>query len=131
MRSTLIVRLLLAAAALVVAASLIDVERDHDGCQDAAGKAYLASQARGAELAVRVESMLRECEGSEPLNRIALGLRIERPRVAARLAREAARREPDSYVAWGVLAVAAPPREAAAAQRRARALNPLSAAAGP
>ena len=124
-------RLLLAAAALAVAVSLVGLERDHDGCQDAVGKAYLASNAPEPELAGRIDSVLRECDGAEPLNRIAVGLRIERPRAAARLARAAARREPASYVAWGVLAVAAPPGEAAVAARRARALNPLSAAASP
>jgi hypothetical protein len=131
MRSTLIVRLLLAAAALAVAASLIGLERDHDACEQATRGAFLASQAPGPVLAGRLDALIRECDGAEPLTQIAVGLRIERPRAAARLAREAARREPDSYVAWGVLAVAAPPAEATVAQRRARALNPLSAAASP
>jgi hypothetical protein len=128
MRSTLIVRLLLAAAALAVAASLVGLERDHDDCQDALRRAFLASDAPAPELAGSIDSLLRECDGAEPLTQIAVGLRIERPRAAARLAREAARREPDSYVAWGVLAVAAPPGEAARAAGRARALNPLSTA---
>jgi len=111
--------------------SLVGLERDHEGCQDAVERAYLASRAPGPELRGHVDEVVRECRGAEPLNRIAVGLRIERPRAATRLARVAAQREPDSYVAWGVLAVAAPPAEAAAAKRRAGALNPLSVGASP
>ncbi|HEU0018907.1 MAG TPA: hypothetical protein VFQ14_01320 [Thermoleophilaceae bacterium] len=131
MRSTLIARLLLAAVAIAVAVSLVGLERDQEGCQDAVERAYLASQAPAAELRGHVDEVVRECRGAEPLNRIAVGLRIERPGVAARLARIASRREPDSYVAWGVLAVAAAPAEAAAARRRAGELNPLSVGASP
>jgi hypothetical protein len=131
MRSTLIARLLLAAVALAVAVSLVGLERDHAGCQEAAGRAYLANRAPAPELRGRIDELVRECRGAEPLNRIAVGLRIERPGAAARLARVAAQREPDSYVAWGVLAVAAPPAEAAAAERRAGELNPLSVGANP
>ena len=114
-----------------MAVSLVGLEHDHEGCEDAATRTYLASRAPAPELSERIDELARECRGAEPLNRIAVGLRIERPRAAARLARVAARREPDSYVAWGVLAVAAPPAEAAAAKRRAAALNPLSVGAGP
>ena len=117
--------------AIAVAVSLIGVERSHDRCQDAVGRAYLANRAPAPELRGHIDDVLSECDGAEPLNRIAVGLRVERPRAATRLAREAARREPDSYVAWGVLAVAAPPGEAAIAARRARELNPLSADASP
>jgi hypothetical protein len=131
MRSTLIARLLLATAALAVAAALVGLERDHDRCQDATRAAFLASRAPAPELRQRTRELARDCDGAEPLNRIAVGLRAERPRAAADLARTAAAREPDSYVAWGVLAATAPPREAAAATRRARALNPLSAGASP
>jgi hypothetical protein len=131
MRSTLIARLLLAAVALAVVVSLVGLERDHESCQDAVGRAYLANRAPTAELRGHTDEVVHECRGAEPLNRIAVGLRIERPRAAARLARVAAQREPDSYVAWGVLAVAAPPAEAAAAKRRAGELNPLSVGASP
>jgi hypothetical protein len=131
MRSTLIARLLLAAAAIAVAVSLVGLERDHEGCQDAVERAYLANRAPAPELRGHIEGVVRECDGAEPLNRIAVGLRVERPHAAARLARIAAQREPDSYVAWGVLAVAAPPAEAAAAKRRAEELNPLSVGASP
>jgi hypothetical protein len=131
MRSTLIARLLLAAVALAVAVSLVGLERDHEDCQDAVERAYLANRAPGPELRGHIDEVVRECRGAEPLNRIAVGLRIERPYAAARLARVAARREPDSYVAWGVLAVAAPPAEAAVAKRRAGELNPLSVGASP
>ncbi len=117
--------------AIAVAVSLIGVERDHDRCQDAVGRAYLANRTPAPELQGHIDEVVRECDGAEPLNRIAVGLRIDRPRAATELAREAARREPDSYVAWGVLAVSAPPAEAAVAARRARALNPLSAGASP
>lgn len=111
--------------------SLVGLERDHEGCQDAVERAYLANRAPGPELRGHIDEVVRECRGAEPLNRIAVGLRIERPYAAAHLARVAAQREPDSYVAWGVLAVAAPPAEAAAAKRRAGKLNPLSVGAGP
>jgi hypothetical protein len=131
MRSTLIARLLLAAVAICVAAALVGLDRDYEDCQDAVGRAYLASRAPAAELRRHTDAVVRECRGADPLNRIAVGLRIQRPRVAARLARIAAEREPDSYVAWGVLAVAAPPAEAAAAERRAGELNPLSVVANP
>lgn len=117
--------------AIAVAAALIGLERDHDGCQDAVRATFLASRAPAALLDRRADTLVRECRGAEPLEQIAVGLRTTRPAVAARLARVAAAREPDSYVAWGVLAVAASPREAAAAARRARALNPLSVVASP
>lgn len=117
--------------AIAVALSLAGLERDHERCQDAVGRAYLATRAPAAELRGRTDEMVRECGGAEPLNQIAVGLRIERPRAAARLARIAAQREPESYVAWGVLAVAAPPAEAATAKQRAGELNPLSVGANP
>ena len=117
--------------AIAVAVSLIGLERDHDDCQDAVRLTFLASRAPEPQLQRRADALVGTCQGAEPLNQIAAGLRADRPRVAARLARVAATREPDSYVAWGVLAVAAPPREAAAAARRARALNPLSGGASP
>ncbi len=123
--------MLLAVAALAVAGVLIGLERDHDGCQEAARTAFLASNASGSQLQAAADDLVRACDDAEPLNRIALGLRVERPRVAARLARTAAARDPDSYVAWGILAVAAPPAEAAAAKRQAGALNPLSVVASP
>ena len=113
-------------AALAVAGALVGLERDHDDCQDAVRATFLASHAPEALLRQRADSLLSDCDGAEPLEQIAVGLRATRPRVAARLARAAAAREPDSYVAWGVLATAAPPQEAARAARRARALNPLS-----
>lgn len=116
---------------LAVALSLVGLERDHQGCQDAVERAYLAHRAPAPELRGHVDDVVRECRDAEPLNQIAVGLRIERPHIAARLARVAAQREPDSYVAWGVLAVAAPPAEAAVAKRRAGALNPLSVGANP
>jgi len=115
------------ALAIAVTVALIGLERDHDGCQDAARSVFLSSNAPESRLRSSADVLARECGGAEPLNRAALGLRIERPSIAARLARTAAAREPESYVAWGILAVAAPPSEAAAAARRARALNPLSA----
>lgn len=118
--------MLLAAAAVGVAVALYGLERDHDRCQEALRATFLASQGPGPVLERRADALERECDGAEPLEQIATGLRAARPRVAARLARAAAAREPDSYVAWGVLAVAAPPPEAARAARRARALNPLS-----
>jgi len=132
MRSTVVVRLVIAVAALAVAVSLLGIERDRDSCDDAVRQAYLGTKApEPGLLDARIDSVIADCKGSEPLTGIAVGLRVERPRAAARLARAAAEREPDSYVAWGVLAVAAPPAEAAVAARRARALNPLSVAAGP
>jgi len=117
--------------ALAVAVSLVGLERDHEGCQSATTGAYLASRAPAPELRGRIDEVVRECRDAEPLNRTAVGLRVERPREAARLARIATRREPDSYVAWGVLAVAAPAAEAASARRRAAALNPLSVVSSP
>ena len=128
MRSPLIARLLLATGALAVAALLIGLERDRDGCQEAVRATFLASRGPEPLLERRADTLVGECRGAEPLVQIAAGLRETRPRVATRLARTAAAREPDSYVAWGVLAIAAPPREAAAAARRASALNPLSSA---
>ncbi len=118
--------MLLAAGAVAVAVALIGFERDHDRCQVALRATFLASQGPERVLERRADASVAACDGAEPLEQIAAGLRETRPRVAARLARAAAAREPDSYVAWGVLAVAAPPREAARAARRARALNPLS-----
>ena len=123
--------MLLAAAAIAVAAALIGLERDRDGCQDATRAAFLASSGPDALLERRASALVDECRGAEPLEQIATGLSETHPRAATGLARAATAREPDSYVAWGVLAIAAPPREAAVAARRARALNPLSADASP
>ncbi len=128
MRPPLIARLLLAAGAVAVAVALAAVERDHDRCQEALRATFLASDGPAPALERRADALTSECDGAEPLVQIAAGLRETRPRVAARLARAAAVREPDSYVAWGVLAVAATQPEAARAAERARALNPLSSA---
>jgi hypothetical protein len=132
MRSATIARVLTAAAALAVAVSLIQLERDHDRCQDAVRGAFLASQGQEPEplLQSRVDTMVRDCSTGEPLSDIAVGVRSEHSRAAARLARAAVGREPESYVPWAVLATTGRPREAADAARRARALNPLSASAG-
>lgn len=93
---------------------------------------FVASQASERDLlAEPVGELIAGCAGSGPLTRIAAGLRERRPRAAARLARVAAAREPESYTAWAILAASAPSAEAAAAARRARTLNPLSADAGP
>jgi len=125
------VRTLLGVAALAVAAGLVALQRDHDRCQDAVRAAYLASAAPEPELRARAVGVIESCAGAEPLTRVAVGLRVERPAVATLLAREAAAREPDSYVAWGVLAVSVPAGERERAAERARALNPLSVAGGP
>jgi hypothetical protein len=131
MRPPLIVRLLLAVVALAVAVSLAALERDHDRCETASTRAFLASQAPAPLLDRRLDAVIADCAGAEPLARIAVGLHVDRPRPAARLARVAAQREPDSYAAWGVLAATGRPAEARAAAERARALNPLSVAASP
>lgn len=115
-----------------MAVVLVRSERDRDSCEQATQRAFLASQAPDRVLEPRVETMIAKCSGSDSLTRIAVGLRDRRPRTAARLAREAAAREPESYAAWAVLSTTAPPAEARAAARRARELNPLSASdAGP
>lgn len=129
MRWSSLARVVAVVVALAVAAGLYGLEREHDGCEDALRAAFLAfaEDRRSLPVAQAVEA----CPGSETLTRVAGGLRVERPRVAATLAREAVAREPGSYVAWGTLAVVAPPAEAEAAARRAASLNPLSVAGGP
>ncbi len=119
--------MVIAVAALAVAVALTRLESEHDGCGDATRRTFLASRSPEPVLRRGVEEMVRECSVSEPLTEIAVGLRARAPRSAARLARVAARREPDSYTAWAVLALTAPPDEAATAARRAAELNPLSA----
>lgn len=115
-----------------MAAALVHTERARDRCEQATGAAFLAAEAAPATLATGANRVIADCSGSEPLARVAAGLRIERPRAATRLAAVAVDREPANYVAWAVLSISAPPAQARAAARRARALNPLSAsAAGP
>lgn len=122
--------MLLAAAALAVAGGLVSLQREHDRCRDATASAFLATHGHG-DLGSAADRLIADCSGSEPLARMAVGLRVERPRIAARLARAATEREPDGYAAWAVLAVSASGPEAATAAERAGALNPLSVGASP
>jgi len=78
-------------------------------------------------------ALLRECHGALPLARGSVALlRAGRGAEAARLADAAARRQPDDYVSWLAVAAVRAARGdeagAAAARRRARALNPRAAA---
>lgn len=132
MRWTTVVRAVIAVSALVVALLLVGSERARDRCDEATRGTFLASSAPDPALQRHVSEMIAECSGGEALTDIAVGLRLDRPRAAVRLAHAATDREPESYSAWAVLAIAAPPAEARSAARRARALNPLSASgAGP
>jgi hypothetical protein len=126
MRWSVTARALTAIAALAVAAALVGLERDTERCQELANATYLAAATPRPELQGHVDALIDGCSTAKPLTDIAVGLR-SRPFAAAQLARAATRREPESYVAWGVLAESAGPREARAAARRAAALNPRSA----
>lgn len=114
----------LAAAAVVVLSVRLG---DHDACQDAR-RALFASAAlqAGREAATtHVETIGERCRGSDALVAAAGALRTlgDRERALA-LAREAARREPESFAAWRAVAALARGREARDARRRGRALNP-------
>ena len=132
MGTTTVAGALTAVVAVAVAAALFAVEDDRDGCEDAARAAFAASRGPAAVLDRAAGRLIADCHGSEPLTRISVGLlEVGRARPAARLARVAADREPDSYLAWAVLARTASPPEATEAAARAEALNPRASAAGP
>jgi hypothetical protein len=133
MRPTLVARLVAALAALAVAVALVGLERDRQTCEQATDRAYKDARAPREVLAPDIERIASDCAGSEPLMGVSLGLlALGRRDLAGTLARTAADREPDSYLAWAVLQHTAPRGARSDAAARARALNPLaSRAAGP
>jgi Flp pilus assembly protein TadD len=117
--------LVVLAAVLVVALSLR--LGDHDVCGDARRAVFGATtgQTPAAEVARHVRTVEERCRGSEALVATAGALRTAGDdAAAARLAREAARREPESFSAWRALAAVGDREEAERARRRALELNP-------
>jgi hypothetical protein len=133
MRSTLVARLVAATAALAVAVALLGAEDERRTCERATEGAYGNARASVAVLKPAVERLVSRCDGSEPLIGVSLGLlQLDRRHLARRLARVAADREPDSYVAWAVLQHTAPGQQARTAALHVRELNPLASRdAGP
>ncbi|MEX1141800.1 MAG: hypothetical protein WEB79_05760 [Thermoleophilaceae bacterium] len=130
MRRNLLARLLVAAAACVVAVALLSLRADARDCRQAGVDLYLRAATAGAPVAQASRRLVESCAGSEPLVRAAGGLRhFERWDAATRLARLATAREPDSYGAWAALAQAARGDEAERAREQALELNPLAARA--
>lgn len=129
MRRTVIVRLLVAAAAVAVAATLASVRADDRACRDAGKRLYELAATPGARLDAAIGKLERTCHGAEPLATAAAGLRhFGRTRAATAVARRATDRDPASYEAWAILSTTAPPGPAAVARRRALELNPLAVA---
>jgi hypothetical protein len=129
MPSDALARLSIVAGAVAVAAALYLDEGRRDGCEEAMAATFQKARGPGPALTRAVAELKDECSGSEPLSRIAVGLlSLDRTQQAAQLAREAARREPDDYAAWAVLAAVSKANRTAAA--KARALNPLASRAG-
>lgn len=129
MRGTAIARLLVAAAAVAVAATLVSVRADDRACRDAGKRLYELAATPGAELGAAIGELERTCHGGEPLATAAAGLRhFGRTRAATAVARRATERDPASYEAWAILSTTAPPAEARTARRRALELNPLALA---
>ena len=123
----MLARLLLIALAAVVVVVLSARLDDHTSCQDARSAIFAAVAAEAGPRAVQqhVATVEERCRGSDGLVAAAGALRTlgdhER---ALTLAREAARREPESFAAWRAVAALARGREAREARRRGRALNP-------
>lgn len=117
----MIVRGLLVAAALAVAA--FGAVRHHDAARcDAAVRASSAGDVAAAQ------GLAARCRGSEELANAAAGLAAHHPALAERLARTAIARDPGNPRAWLGLAFAlrgVRPGAARAAQRHATRLNPL------
>lgn len=130
MRRSALARAVLVLAALTLVVVLAAWKRDDDRCAHAAGTVYLLGRAPAERIRPALQDLRDSCRGSERLALAALGLaKAGRGRLAVSAAREATRREPDSYGAWAAVTFALArdrPAAAAAARRRAAALNPLA-----
>lgn len=124
--SGVLLRLLLIAVAAAVVVVLSVRLADRDACQDArrAIFAAVASEAGFGAVTGDVATVEEHCRGTEGLVATAGALRTlgDRERALA-LAREAARREPESFPAWRAVAALATGREAERARARGRRLN--------
>jgi Tfp pilus assembly protein PilF len=124
-----IARAALALVAVGVVVALAASLRDHDRCQEARRTVFGVTLGREplASQAAAIDAVREHCRGTTALVAVAGALwRQERPAAATRVARQAARAEPESASAWAALAtVAQAPAEARAAERRRRSLDPL------
>ena len=99
-------RVALLAAAVPLALLLAAWKREDDRCGEAARIAVLHALADDARLAPAARRLPGICDEADPLAEISVGIAREgHPHEAALLAREAARREPDSYRAWAALSI--------------------------
>lgn len=126
-------RLLLAAAAVVVAAVLALQLDERQGCRDGRHDLVVAAlrKAPPAEQDAAVRAVRDRCPGVAGLRDASRALLLagRRPE-ALRIAREMVDREPDNPVSWRALvdATRASTREGRKARAKLRALDPVGAA---
>lgn len=122
-------RLLAAAACVAVVVVLAGRLADHDACTGAREGIFKSVAHRAqpeAVIARHVATVRERCRGADGLIAAAGGLKtLGRDRESVALAREAVRREPESFAAWRALGIAATGAEAERARRRATELSPL------
>ena len=124
--------ILLAAVAVVAWAGVRLAE--HQDCSGAREALYEVTVGGGAvrDLDAVAGSVRSSCRDARELAGAASALqRAGRADLAVPLAREAARRDPEAFEPWTVLAASGAGDEAARATERARALNPLWRAPAP
>ena len=118
----MIVRQLLALAAIAVVVLLGTRLADHRACEDARRDVFGSLTGKAQRDPGDLRTIEDRCRGTEALVATAGALRTAGDTTEAeRLAREATEREPESFAAWRALATLTRDREAV---RRAGALNP-------
>lgn len=130
MSAAILTRVALVAAAAAAIVLLAGFQRSEDRCTDAVAALFVDARDRPGTPVIdaRAGEVIGECHGSGRLvDSAAALLQVGDREAAERLAREAVRREPESFTAWAALAGVlrqADPAGAREAAERARELNP-------
>ena len=126
------VRVGLVLAAVLACVWIAGLERDRDRCSDAGRTVFLGPERQSRQtFEAAVRTLDPSCAHSPAMVSSSTSLlRVGREADAARLARMAARAEPDNWSAWAALGLALRSRDPGGSRRalaRARELNPLEA----
>ncbi|MEI2703618.1 MAG: hypothetical protein V9E83_14625 [Baekduia sp.] len=119
-----LIAVLLAVAGVVVG---VRAYADARRCEDARRSLFVATL-RSTSDPVAVAAVAERCASPETVAAAAAGIARADPAGATRLAREAARRAPETFGPWAALAIA---DRDSAAWERARTLNPRWRTAAP
>ena len=126
----LLVRIALIAVAVAVGTLLVSWQRDTDRCKTTGQTLFfeLRDKAPADRITRRVEETMEYCHGGEALVGRAVIMSNEGEELhALTLAREAVKRDPESFSAWTGLAFVlreSDPAQSRQARKRARELNP-------